>query len=235
MLCFSNGSDFIICTSHKVMRTTLYAQNHLNIQATQKLRLHAPRAKLIHFMERKGCGKFLPGLRPYYLLVRNPLTRMESLYRNAIALAQHPCCPPNLTDDPRFQLIRLAADNIYSNHASPKDKVLSLRFETFVHGLSALFKDSRTLNYFLYEEAHSQHQSLWCEQGLRFARVLKIDEQSDRRFLQEALGINTAIIANRSKRTKDQRIEWTLEMRTIMCRYYTKDFEQFAYDPYATD
>jgi hypothetical protein len=214
------------------MLSTLYAQQHLDIAHMRKMRSACNRTlKLLNALERRGLGKFIPGLKPYYLLVRNPLKRMESLYKNTHALAIHPKCPSGLTADPRFELPGAVARHVIPGNMSDRDKILALSFNEFIGGLPILFNDKRKLQYFLFEEAHSKRQSIHLRQGLRFARVLKIEDEQDLGFMRDKLGIDTGIRANSSSNDKKySRINWSPESREIMYRYYLEDFENFGYD-----
>ena len=211
------------------MLTTLYAQNHLDIAYMQKMRTQKNVVRtLLDVAERRGIGKFVPLLKPYYLLVRDPLKRMASLYRNAHALVAHPRYSPSVLDDARFELVRLIVKNHVKGSADERTKILNLDFNDFIHYIPILFKDKRISEYFLCQADHTKHQSLLLKDGIRFARILKMENKQDMRFMQEKLGINhTTIHANRSQNFP---INWQPEARQIMRQYYYEDFEQLGYE-----
>lgn len=236
----NDGVRFVLWASNKVMTSTLWAQYHLDVAAMVATRQkHKSFVKqiakqIVNKLEHRGWGALIPSVRKHYLLVRHPLMRIESLYRNSrLLLMRWPNYSDTIPLDGRLYLFRhIVAHRSGCDQAhAPMDALMQIKFEDFIHYLPVIFADKSVMRYALYSEDHSKLQSLWPYGGVRFARILKMENSADIHFMRTVLRINTNITANRSGSKDRIPISWTPEMRKIMYRYYKDDFEQFDYDP----
>lgn len=229
MMLFSADKNFFICASHKVMTNTLLAQNHYDPLLPTPNQHSNSWHTLRLYLERKGAGIILPGFRPIYLIVRNPLQRIESLYRNALAIISKNKHRQYIPSDARLELFRHAMVHSFNQDFDNITPSITqkLSFQQFILSLPAIFKNKTIKHHFLNEEVHTKLQSHWLKTGIRFKRILKMESADDLVFLKKKLHINMAIRANLS----DHAIPcpWNHAMQKIMYQYYYGDFIGFNY------
>lgn len=236
---------FILYTNRKVLSTRLSEETKLRAVVPQPIQVK----NRIATLGRRFYHDYL--LRDYkkYLLVRHPMSKLESLYRHAVLTEK----VIGLRLKHRKQELPLERPKILETSARAlygqrRAKQLTydfqihawVSFRTWIESLPLLMQDRNYRAYFLLKEEHTRPQYLVLYPKytrllnkspvpIRCDRLIKIEEEKDREFLENDLDFNLNHFKNRTLGLMRTETLWTPRMKEIVYDYYREDFLRFNY------
>ena len=213
---YNHEERYYLTTSYKVMYSTLMNQ--------QKLK----KTSVLHALGNQWASRVWSALScPHFLLVRNPYTRVESLFRNKFR--ESPLRLKMYPHSKGWQDIQiLFAEKLRPDARTSKmeDRLLDIDFNEYVEVLPELY----TLDVHLwpqYDHSHLRYRGIhW---SMAYQRTLKMENEKDLSFIQSSLNLDLSKKVNAVEPTRFP-ITWSSSSMAIVNTIYKKDFLWLGYD-----
>ncbi len=215
------NEEIYLITNLKVMFTSLKVQNNLvKVKPNKKILLLA----LMSWIYRTS---------KFYLIVRNPYDRTESLYKSKFLVAEKYCEKMivkygNVTwqkcTEYFFPFLNIAHD---MDPTTISKKLASTKFQDFVAILPSVFmREAHMIPQYHSLKFTFKKIGILFSLPIKFQNIFKIESQENLNEMARIFDLDLSIKANRTSGN----IKWNNSSRKIVENIYEKDFRYFKYE-----